>query len=205
MFSLIDFGWIVPNEPILIVLDSKLYNRVSELCLMMEEEIARKLEGWQELALAHLLELIVVLKRQRTASQGQPMEGAGEIPHVIQQCIDYVGQHLDEELSLARMARKFAISEEHLTRSFTKEIGISFHQFVIASRIDESRRLLVEMPEQSVLDVALQVGFSSLAHFSSTFKSMAGESPTHYRKSALAMKAERTDADSRHRSSSFEK
>jgi transcriptional regulator GlxA family with amidase domain len=173
------------EKPIQLRLDSKTYTALIDLCTKLEREIREKEDGWEEMTLAQLLEMTVLLKRQRiaaaTAGANAGMQGLQTISQLVQQSMAYVSLHVDEDLSLSSMAARVNLSEEHLTRSFRKEIGLSFHQFVLAARIDRGRQLLAEAPELSVLEVALQSGFSTLAHFSSTFKSVTGENPTRFR------------------------
>lgn len=166
--------------------DGKTYTALLDLCGRLEREIRERASGWEHMAWACLLEMTVLLRRHRleaAADRSAPVSPS--ISQLVQQCMAYVALHLEEDLSLPQMARRFSLSEAHLTRSFRREIGVSFHQFVLAARIERGKQLLAEAPGLSVLDVALQAGFSSLAHFSSTFKSLVGESPSRYR-TALA-------------------
>ncbi|OGX68543.1 MAG: hypothetical protein A2189_07050 [Paenibacillus sp. RIFOXYA1_FULL_44_5] len=86
------------------------------------------------------------------------------------------------------MAKRFAISEEHLTRSFTREMGISFYQYVLLQRIAEGKRLLLNAPDISLTEIALTIGFPSSSHFSRNFKTLTEETPSGYRQRMLEMK-----------------
>jgi AraC-like DNA-binding protein len=150
-------------------------------CRGLEKRLYDKTAGWKQLAVAQLLQMAVFLEgfhNQHTRVVDARRE---EISSLVQQCVEYVCNHLEERLSLEQMARMFSISREHLTRSFTKQLGISFHQFVMGARVDYAKQLMLDDPELSVAEIALLSGFCAQSHFSKIFHSMTGCSPTQYR------------------------
>ena len=89
--------------------------------------------------------------------------------------------HLAEEFHLGQLAEIAGMSEYHFSRLFKKAAGYSPSQFFIRLRMARARQLLVET-ERSVIDVGLEVGYSSPSHFSQVFKREVGVTPTQYRK-----------------------
>ncbi|WNR45754.1 AraC family transcriptional regulator [Paenibacillus roseipurpureus] len=181
LLPLMALDWLREGEPLQLELDVEAYARIQEQARVIEQELRMKSEGWRELGLAKLLEMVVLLKRMSSPVFSKP-EDDQQVSALVQHSIEYALQHLEEELTLARMAKRFAISEEHLTRSFTREIGTSFHRFLIAARISKSCELMTEKLGMPISDIALQVGYSTLAHYSHMFKQITGMSPTQYRK-----------------------
>jgi AraC-like DNA-binding protein len=92
----------------------------------------------------------------------------------------------EEHLSLKYIAREVAISPYHFIRQFEAVFGMTPHQFRIQSRLDRSK-LLLAMGEQSVTDVCMEVGFSSLGSFSDLFARKFGSSPSAYKRRARTM------------------
>jgi AraC-like DNA-binding protein len=88
--------------------------------------------------------------------------------------------------SIAEIAREVGISPFHFIRQFEAVFGLTPHQFRIASRLDEARRLLA-MGQHSVTDVCMEVGFSSLGSFSDLFTRRVGETPSGYRRRVRAV------------------
>ena len=55
-------------------------------------------------------------------------------------------------------------------------VGMDLRQFVRRSRIEMAQQLLLEEPQRSIGAIGTQCGFTSLAAFSATFRSLAGQS-----------------------------
>lgn len=73
------------------------------------------------------------------------------------------------------------ISRAQLMRLFKQQIGISPHAFVNHIRLQQAA-VLLKQSSDSVLSVALKVGFQSETHFGKAFKKQFGVSPGVYRK-----------------------
>ena len=87
--------------------------------------------------------------------------------------------YADAELSNALVAARFQISEVYLRKLFLNKYGIPPHQYLLAYRLDRAKQLLAE-GYLSVTEIAELCGFSGLYHFSRTFKSRVGDTPTEY-------------------------
>lgn len=88
---------------------------------------------------------------------------------------------LAEEFRLGDLAREAGLSEYHFSRLFKRATGHSPSRYFIKLRMTRARQLLVET-DMSVIDVGLEVGYSSASHFSQVFKREVGVQPSHYRK-----------------------
>lgn len=86
----------------------------------------------------------------------------------------------ESPLSIRDLAREVGISPFHLIRQFEALFGATPHQFRQTSRIELARHLLAT--GQSVTDVCMEVGFSSLGSFSLLFTRRVGETPSAYRR-----------------------
>jgi len=90
---------------------------------------------------------------------------------------DYIRALSAERLTLQDIARVASLSQNHLLRTFRNAFGVTPHQFLIETRLQEARRLLATS-ESTVTDICFQIGFESLGSFSSLFRSRFGVSPT---------------------------
>ena len=103
------------------------------------------------------------------------------VPQHISTVLSYIHKHYTEALSLELLARQAHVSKYALSHDFTHYIGTSVMDYVCAQRIEQGKHLL-STSEASVFDISYQLGFSSDAHFVSTFKKRMGITPLQYRK-----------------------
>lgn len=93
----------------------------------------------------------------------------------------YIDEHLDQPLTLARVAEVVSFSPPYLSRLFREENGISFHDYILRSRMKRAATLL-QTTTLRVYEVGIAVGIPSYRYFVSTFRDYAGVPPTEYRK-----------------------
>jgi AraC-like DNA-binding protein len=92
----------------------------------------------------------------------------------------------DSPLTVEAIARESGMSPFHFIRQFTALFGTTPHQFRIRSRIDRAKYLLA-VGNESVTDVCMNVGCSSLGSFSLLFATRVGVPPSAYRRRARPM------------------
>ena len=93
----------------------------------------------------------------------------------------HVEERLGEALSLDELAGVARLSPWHFSRAFKAATGSPPHRYVIERRVARARERL-ERGVDPIVDVALECGFSSQAHMTSTFTRQLGVSPGRYRK-----------------------
>jgi AraC family transcriptional regulator len=89
----------------------------------------------------------------------------------VNRVLDYISEHLDGELSLARLARVGCFSRFHFHRIFQGVTGETLNSHVRRVRLERAAILLRTWPEKRITDVALETGFGGTAEFSRAFKS----------------------------------
>ena len=86
--------------------------------------------------------------------------------------------------SIDEVARTANLSQGHFIRRFAAVFGETPHQFRIRARLEKAKELLV-LGEDSVTEVCMSVGFSSLGSFTWLFSQRFGEPPSSYRRRLL--------------------
>jgi AraC-like DNA-binding protein len=99
---------------------------------------------------------------------------------------DAMDRTYSQPLDIPRVARIAHVSEAHFIRTFRATFGETPHRYLQRRRVERAMFLLRETG-RSVTDVCLDVGFTSLGTFSRTFRDIVGESPTSYRRRAVAL------------------
>ncbi|WP_159882378.1 AraC family transcriptional regulator [Paenibacillus puerhi] len=182
LHQLIDFSWVPVDSCLSFTLNPRQQRQLEEMCEDLRRELGTRKIGWERMALAQVLQVTAFLQR----STAGPEIVTGELEKgrkhdLVQSCSDYVCAHLSKELTLKSVAKLFSVSEEYLTRSFTKEMGISFYQYVLLQRVAEGKRLLREAMDVSITEIAYMIGFPSSSNFSRHFKALTEETPSAYR------------------------
>jgi AraC-like DNA-binding protein len=85
-------------------------------------------------------------------------------------------EHIGEPITIKELSRKVAINECYLKKGFRLMYGSTIFDFYQSQRMEHARYLLYEKG-MSVTDVSLQLGYSSISHFSTAFKKYSGLKP----------------------------
>lgn len=101
---------------------------------------------------------------------------------LVNQSIDYIMQHLDENLSLDAVAAHFFLSKYHFSRIFKEETGESVYAFIKRCKVDQSAIDMKLNPTKAITDIGLDYGYSS-SNYSSLFKKRHHTSPAMFRQS----------------------
>jgi transcriptional regulator GlxA family with amidase domain len=95
--------------------------------------------------------------------------------------LEWAGAHLDEDLSVTRLAAKATMSERTFARRFRDETGTTPHAWVLNQRIALAEQLL-ENGANSIEDVAQRCGFGSAAMLRHHFSRVRSTTPTAFRR-----------------------
>ena len=99
----------------------------------------------------------------------------------LQKVIKFIGQHLDEEISLEILSDVFYVSKFHFHRLFTAFTGLSLQQYIRWLRLKRAAHQLIIRKDQSIINIAINAGFESHEAFSRVFKKACGFTPSQYR------------------------
>lgn len=98
----------------------------------------------------------------------------------VRKCIDYIYEHLREDLTVNSLAAYCEINPSYLSRLFLSETGTRLKSFVLNAKIDTAQNLL-KYSALSSSDISVALGFSSQSAFIHTFGKITGTTPKHYR------------------------
>lgn len=117
----------------------------------------------------------------RERERAEQAAGTLEQARLVRAARHLVMQHLDENLSLERIARDLLVSRTRLCAAFARETGEPLGRFISRVRMERAA-LLLESPEISVAEVARAVGYPRLSSFIVAFERAHGCAPTTWRK-----------------------
>lgn len=93
---------------------------------------------------------------------------------------DMMDRAFGDPLDIERLAEVAVMSPSHFIRSFKATFGETPHRYLQRRRLERAMYLL-RTTNNSITDICMRVGFSSLGSFSRTFSDVVGESPTQFR------------------------
>ena len=99
---------------------------------------------------------------------------------IVNNALDYMRAHYNEKLRLSDVADTVYVSQWHLSKLLNKTTGQNFSEIFNTIRIEKAVELLHD-PKLRISDIAEEVGFADLAHFSRVFKHIKGVSANEYR------------------------
>ena len=97
----------------------------------------------------------------------------------VDRAVALLRKNLVEPLSLDEVGREVGCSPFHLSRTFSREMGMSIPQYLRKLRMERAAELL-QSGKYNVTEAALEVGYSSLSHFSQAFCQTMGCCPGLY-------------------------
>lgn len=99
----------------------------------------------------------------------------------IQQVNAYIHGHLAENLSIENLARRFRISPTVLKTCFCQTYGKPLHRYISTCRMERAAELL-NTTALPVIQIASEVGYSSVSQFGAVFKQKYYLTPAQYRR-----------------------
>lgn len=158
--------------------------KIEQIIKNMEEEW-KHFDEYSDKLLENLLYQLIVtcirehsrknFPKQRTAFSSQ------ETQNLLKEAIRYVELHFRENPSLTETAQAVHISAPYLSKLFTDTLNTSYSEFLNTKKINHAQKLLLNT-QMSMVDIAVECGFSNSHYFSDVFKKTMGISPLKYRK-----------------------
>lgn len=103
----------------------------------------------------------------------------------IQKTVDFIEEHLSEEITMEELAKLSALSPFYYQRLFSRLVKKPVFEYIKLRRMAKAMELL-RLQDRRILDIALELGFTSHEHFTRTFKGTFGVTPEDYRKTPTA-------------------
>lgn len=100
---------------------------------------------------------------------------------LVNRSIDYIMQHIDEEISIEDVAEYCHFSKYYFSRVFKAETGESIYSFIKRLKMEQSAINLKLEKEKTITDIGAYYGYSS-SNYSSAFKKHHNVSPAVFRK-----------------------
>ena len=176
-----DYGYLTEyaqkHQTYLFHTDQLSFNSVQSKILRLLEEMHDRRFGRDAQIPLCINDLILLLNRIVYTQKHAKIQ-AEETP-LFERLVEYIEEHLDEDLSLERLSDAFFVSKYHISHVFKNNLGISIHQYITKKRLALCREAMTS--DAPVSDLYLGCGFGDYSSFYRAFKKEYGISPKEYR------------------------
>ena len=155
-------------------------NEAGRVLQYLQNELFNQEIGYCTRANQLIDELFIILTRQLT-KRSNP---ARDFPKIFMQLEQTLRQSLSHQWTVEEMAAVVGMGTTLLNEKVKNYSGFSPINYLINIRISEAIKLL-KKNDLSLTDIALDIGFYSSQHFSTTFKKLTGYTPSEFRKNNL--------------------
>ena len=100
---------------------------------------------------------------------------------LINKSIEYILQHIDDDISIEDVANHCNFSKYHFSRMFKEETGVSIYSFIKRIKMDQSAVSLKIEKDKTITDIVVNYGYSS-SNYSSAFSKQYSICPVEFRK-----------------------
>lgn len=99
----------------------------------------------------------------------------------VEQILNYINENYSQQITLDNLAEKYFLNKSYICRIFRKTMGISLVTYLQYKRILEAQNMLLNS-DKSIIDIAMDCGFSNVQHFYRVFKKITNLTPSEYKK-----------------------
>ncbi|HTI12201.1 MAG TPA: AraC family transcriptional regulator [Puia sp.] len=153
------------------------FKEAGQLLATVGKELQQQEIGF-ETRVHHLIDgLLILLARQLTKQNNSQRD----FPLTFMKLEQELRDHLSHQWTVEEMAALVGLGTTAFTEKVKNFTGFSPLNYLINIRISEAIKLL-KGTDTNLTDVALDTGFYSSQHFSTTFKKLTGYTPSQFRK-----------------------
>ncbi len=159
-------------------------NVVSLLQRMLREQERMDIFA-SDIILCQLNLLLLTLLREAAAPKGGKLQTSNAVHsenEIIRQAQQFISSNIRRKLSVPMVAREVDVSPSYLTALFHKNLQISPGEYIRRIKLQESKQMIREN-NLNFTEIAAELQYSTVHHFSRQFKEKFGITPTEYAKS----------------------
>lgn len=164
------------------------YLSMADQLLALEKIFSEKRNGYELLFNARLHDFLYTLYAhfsERTAENSKEQKNTARLREIL----SFIEQHYKEPVTMRQAAEATALSPEYFCRSFKKNTGITFLEYVNQVRLTHIYEELIST-EDTVTDILARNGFTNYKIFCRMFRETYGGTPTQLRRAHSGLSAD---------------
>ncbi|WP_339286536.1 AraC family transcriptional regulator [Paenibacillus sp. FSL E2-0201] len=157
-------------------------NRLSAIMQELMREYNQKLEYHEQLIIGLLHEWSGLILRHVPLDKINPQKDKRRITNmkVMQEVLEYLDVNYMHSITLADAARQANMSLFYFSRFFKSISGMSYIVYLSNIRVNQAEQLLLTT-DKSILEIALECGFTNIRTFNRVFKQIKQRTPSELR------------------------
>lgn len=171
----------LPEGNIILHTKGELRQRLFKLCTSMAAENSVCRQGRYFMLKSYVMQMLLLIIREQEpeapVSRGCSFDSTNK-KYVVEQIVSYFEDHYSEKISLDQIAENIYLSPFYISKIFKSETGDAPIRHLINIRLEKAKELLEHGWEGSIQEVAAQVGYDDVYHFSKLFKKKYGVPPS---------------------------
>ncbi|HEX2953123.1 MAG TPA: AraC family transcriptional regulator [Bacillota bacterium] len=162
--------------------DAELHGLMEKQIQLLVKEYEEKTEGYPIALKARLYDLFLLLLRFAPMKRYSKEEKRNQLNRLnrLEMVFEYVEEKMDSKISITEVAKVVNFSIYHFTRFFKAATGMTFGDYLKHFRIKKAEWYLTST-EDTITEIAMKTGFSSVQSFDRVFKELKGCSPRTFR------------------------
>ncbi|MBT2770829.1 helix-turn-helix domain-containing protein [Halomonas sp. ISL-60] len=153
-------------------LDQREFKQILQLASELEAVLASDAYGSDVKTNAFIAQLLVLINVSFHNTTFVPTD---IMPELVCKTMDYIEEHVAQEITLNKLAEVFYINSTHISRQFKKHTGLTLRSYILGRRIELAKYCLSD--GLSITDACFQSGFRDYANFIRSFTRIVGISP----------------------------
>ena len=141
----------------------------------------------------HLMQMLLLVMREIAHIEKCDQKGCNfesyNKSYAVNRIINYLNENYEHKISLEQIAHNMYLSPVYISKIFKEETGESPINYLIKIRLEKAKDILLNSDSGSIKNIANQVGYDDVYHFSKLFKKYYGISPLYYKKRAMRKNA----------------
>lgn len=172
---------------------AELRQEISMHCYAMIAERESNNAGRYFMFKTHLMQMLLLVIREIADVEKSEQKGCNfesyNKSYAVNRIIYYLNENYEHKISLEQIAHNMYLSPVYISKIFKEETGESPINYLIKIRLEKAKDILLGEEGGSIKNIANQVGYDDVYHFSKLFKKYYGISPLYYKKRALRKNA----------------
>lgn len=153
-----------------------LYENRIDTTSFFQDEMSRKISEAAEDSAMNMMKFVSYLYDSVLSH----IEELKKSSTVTQRAKQFIAEHYMENIGRTEIAQEVMLAPNYLSMLFHKETGQTIREYINLCRVEEAKKIMT-VTNDSVTEVAMQVGFDNISYFSTVFKKYTGVSPAEYR------------------------